>query len=104
MYWNQPYFTTASWGLDSQVSQQRRMRVFTEDLLQRNIGKLITIYLTFENNEQWNAKVITGVLREVGRDFVLIRDRRTGKDHIFMNINVDFYVFEDQPASLVREG
>ncbi|SMO86525.1 spore coat protein GerQ [Melghirimyces algeriensis] len=99
MYWYQHPFHTASEGW---VSQRREERVYTEDLLNRNIGKLITFYLTYENNREWNAKVLTGELREVGRDFVLVRDQKTGKDHILMNINIDYYVFEKQPARLVE--
>ncbi|GGA57084.1 hypothetical protein GCM10007416_32870 [Kroppenstedtia guangzhouensis] len=99
MYWQQPPFYTTS---TAEVSQERRQRVYTEDVLNRNIGKEITLYLTYENNPQWNAMVVTGVLREVGRDFILIRDKKTGKDMIFMNINIDYYVFESGPANLAR--
>ncbi|GGE20367.1 hypothetical protein GCM10011571_22900 [Marinithermofilum abyssi] len=103
MYWNVPYASASSFGWDAnQIAQQRR-RVYTEDLLSRNIGKLITVYLTFENNPQWNAKIVTGVLRVVGRDFILIRDQQTGKDTILMNIDIDYYVFENQPATLAQE-
>lgn len=105
MYWNQPYLQPTSFGWDPRVSQ-RRDRIYTEDLLSRNIGKLIKVYLTFENNTQWNAKTLLGTIREVGRDFLLIRDQKTGKDVILMNINIDYYVFENQPATLAgkREG
>jgi spore germination protein Q len=104
MYWNVPYVSASSFGWDAnQIAQQQRMRVYTEDLLSRNIGKLITVYLTFENNTQWNAKIVTGVLRGVGRDFLLIRDQQTGKDTILMNVNIDYYVFENQPARLAQE-
>ncbi|MDR6227392.1 spore coat protein GerQ [Desmospora profundinema] len=101
MYWNQAYpAQVADYGW---VSQQRRPeRVFSEDLLQRNIGRLVTLYLTFENNPQWTAKKVTGTLREVGRDFTLVRDQQTGKDMMFHNINIDFVVFETEPAQLVR--
>lgn len=92
MYWSYSYPYT-------HISQQRRERIYSEDLLSRNIGRVVTIYLTFENNSQWNAKIIKGTLREVGRDFVVIRDRNTGKDHMFLNINIDYVVFE-QPAQL----
>ncbi|PTX53666.1 spore coat protein GerQ [Melghirimyces profundicolus] len=98
MYWNQPPIHPSAQGW---TSQRREERVYTEDLLHQNIGKEITFYQTYENNPQWPAKVLTGTLREVGRDFVLVRDRETGKDHILMNINIDFYVFETQPANLV---
>jgi spore germination protein Q len=108
MYW--PYYNpygTASpsvQGWDGTSVSQQRQRVYSEDLLSRNIGKTVTVYLTFENNSQWNAKKITGTLRGVGRDFIVVRDRQTGKDHMFLNINIDYVVFDDQPATLAGES
>lgn len=92
MYWSYPYPY-------AHLSQQRQERIYSEDLLSRNIGRVVTIYLTYENNPKWNAKIAQGTIREVGRDFVVIRERETGKDHMFFNINIDYIVFE-QPARL----
>ncbi|MBN2908857.1 spore coat protein GerQ [Polycladomyces sp. WAk] len=108
MYW--PYYyphgngslSVQGWD-DASVTQQRR-RVYSEDLLHRNIGKTVTVYLTFENNPQWPAKKTTGTLRGVGRDFIVVRDRQTGKDHMFLNINIDYVVFDDRPAALAGES
>lgn len=106
MYWQYQYpYMYQQQGTISQtgnVQQQRpdRGRVYSEDFLQKNIGKTVTIYLTFENNKQWNARTVTGRLREVGRDFLLIKDRQTGKDQMYLNINLDYIVFEDAPATL----
>lgn len=103
MYWQYPYNYQYG-GAISQVGdvQQRRQRIYSEDLLQKNIGKTITVYLTFENNKQWNARTVTGRLREVGRDFILVKDRQTGKDQMYLNINVDYIVFDDAPATLAE--
>ncbi|SFI96105.1 spore coat protein GerQ [Thermoflavimicrobium dichotomicum] len=101
MYWYYPYANVSQQSQPQQmgVSQQRdRDRVFSEDFLQNNIGRKVTVYLTFEENTQWNAKKITGTLRAVGRDYFVIRDQVTGKDHMFLNINLDYFVFEDKPA------
>lgn len=94
MYWSYPYQSYA------QVSQ-RPERTYSEDLFSRNIGKTVTVYLTYENNEQWNAQIVTGVIREVGRDFLLIREQKTGKDIMLLNININYVVF-DEPATITR--
>lgn len=78
----------------------QRDRIYSEDLLQRNIGNVVTVYLTYENNNKWNARVVTGTIREVGRDFFVLRDQKTGKDNMLLNINVDYIVFE-RPAKPV---
>jgi spore germination protein Q len=86
----------------SAMISQRKERAYSEDLMEKNIGRVITVYLTFENNKQWNAKVVTGTLRGVGRDFIVVRDQQTGKDHMFLNINIDYIVF-DRSAVLAEE-
>lgn len=79
---------------DSNISQ-RMEESYIENILRMNVGKVMTIYLTYENNREWNAKVVTGTLRAAGRDYLLLRDRETQKDFLFRMINVDYFVFED---------
>ncbi|GAA5343945.1 spore coat protein GerQ [Planifilum fimeticola] len=105
MYWSYPYYGPAGiYGTTSAgISQRETERRFSEEFLQANVGKVVTVYLTFENNPRWPAKSVTGTLRNVGRDYFVIRDRQTGKDNMFLNINVDYFVFETQPATLLGE-
>ena len=35
---------------------------YIENILRLNLGKIATVYMTFENNNQWNAKVFKGRL------------------------------------------
>ncbi|RAL25603.1 spore coat protein GerQ [Thermoflavimicrobium daqui] len=104
MYWYYPYANISQQPSAPQPEvSQRRERNFSEDFLSKNIGRKITVYLTFEENNQWNAKKVTGTLRAVGRDYFVVRDQATGKDHMFLNINVDYFVFEDKPARLSEQ-
>ncbi len=98
MYYWYPYAQTSQ-----NQEPARRGRIFSEELLHSNLGKVITVYLTYENNPQWNAKIVTGTLREAGRDFILIRDQKTGKDQLLFNINIDFIIFEERQATIPRE-
>jgi spore germination protein Q len=106
MYWYYPYANISQAQPPQYLEQaeaaisQRTERNFSEDFLSKNKGKKVTVYLTFEGNNQWNAKKITGILREVGRDYFVLRDQVTGKDNMFLNINMNFVVFDDQPATL----
>lgn len=80
------------------INQQTAPRLeesYIENILRLNLGKVMTIYLTYENNREWNAKVVTGTLRAAGRDYLLLRDRETNKDYLFRMINVDYFVFDD---------
>src|SRR4051812_28779742 len=35
---------------------------YIENILRLNKGKLVSVYSTFENNKEWNAKIFTGVI------------------------------------------
>jgi spore germination protein Q len=92
MYWSYPYVSGQGY-----VSQRQERR-YSEDLMQANIGRRVSAYMTYDASEQWRNKVFTGVLRQVGRDFFLIREQKSGKDVMLLNINLNYMVFEDQPA------
>ncbi|WP_052807400.1 spore coat protein GerQ [Risungbinella massiliensis] len=91
MYW---YYPAQPQAQIRETQQQRPERMFSEDLLQRNLGRDITVYQTYENNNKWNAIVTRGRLKEVGRDFILITDKENGKDRLLFNIHVDYVVFD----------
>lgn len=98
MYWNYPYGAISA--QQSQIADTRQPRTYSEDLLERNTGKRISAYMTYDASNQWRDKIFTGTLRQIGRDFFLIRDQKTGKDTMLLNINIAFIIFEDQPATL----
>ena len=41
---------------------------YIENILRLNKGKLVSVYSTFENNKEWNAKIFKGVIEAAGRD------------------------------------
>src|SRR4051794_4271341 len=45
---------------------------YIENILRLNKGKLATVYATFENNTEWNAKVFTGLIEAAGRDHLIL--------------------------------
>ncbi|WP_124728072.1 spore coat protein GerQ [Staphylospora marina] len=98
MYWSYPYHAGNAY-----VSQQQRDdRNFSEDLMQANIGRRVSAYMTYDASEQWRNRVFTGVLRQVGRDYFVLRDQSSGKDVMLLNINLNFMVFEDR-AQLAKD-
>jgi len=99
-----PYPYSYAYGSISQRREAppRRERSFSEDLLQANIGRRVTVYLTFDDSEQWRNRTFTGTIRQVGRDYFVIREQQSGRDVMVLNINLDYVVFEDQPARLAE--
>ncbi|MBU5267943.1 spore coat protein GerQ [Virgibacillus proomii] len=69
---------------------------YIENILRLNRGKEATVYMTFENNEQWNAKVFRGIIEAAGRDHIVISDPQTGKRYLLLMIYLDYIVFDEE--------
>lgn len=71
---------------------------YIENILRLNRGKVATIYMTFENNPEWNAKVFKGVIETAGRDHIIISDPETGKRYLLLMVNLDYITFDEEIA------
>lgn len=69
---------------------------FIENILRLNRGKLATVYTTFENNTQWNAKVFKGIIEAAGRDHLIISDPETGVRYLIPMIYLDYVTFDEE--------
>lgn len=74
---------------------------YIENILRLNLGKVATIYMTFENNTQWNAKIFRGVLEAAGRDHIIISDPQTGRRYLLLMVNLDYITFDEELNYLV---
>lgn len=73
---------------------------YIENILRFNRGKIATVYMTFENNNQWNARVFRGRVETAGRDHIILSDPQTGKRYILLMINLDWVEF-DEPLAYI---
>src|SRR5699024_1830812 len=69
---------------------------YIENILRLNEGKRATVYMTFENNEEWNAKVFRGIVEAAGRDHIILRDPQTGKRYLLLMIYLDYVTFDEE--------
>ncbi len=69
---------------------------YIENILRLNKGKLATVYATFENNSQWNAKVFTGIIEAAGRDHLILSDPQTGKRVLLPMVYLDYVTFDEE--------
>ncbi|MTT30942.1 spore coat protein GerQ [Terrilactibacillus sp. BCM23-1] len=67
---------------------------YIENILRLNLDKPVTVYATFENNNQWNAKIFRGELEAAGRDHVIISESPTGTRYIIPMVFVNYVTFE----------
>jgi spore germination protein Q len=68
---------------------------YVENILRMNLGKVATLYMTYENNSEWNAKIFKGVLEAAGRDHIIISDPLTGKRYLLLTLNLDYITFDE---------
>ncbi len=69
---------------------------YIENILRLNLGKMATIYMTFENNSEWNAKIFKGRLEAAGRDHIIISDPQTGMRYLLLMVNLDYITFDEE--------
>jgi spore germination protein Q len=74
---------------------RRQEESYIENILRMNRGKLGTFYFTFENNKEWNAKVIKGYVEAAGRDHLIISDPN-GKRYLMLLIYLDYVTFDEE--------
>ena len=71
-------------------------RSYIENILRLNLGKHATIYMTFEGNREWNAKIFSGILEAAGRDHIIISDSESGKRYLLLMVNLDYITFDEE--------
>lgn len=71
---------------------------YVENILRLNRGRVATIYMTFENNERWNAKIFKGIIEAAGRDHIIISDPETEKRYLLLTIYLDYITFDERIA------
>ncbi|WP_442915483.1 spore coat protein GerQ [Mangrovibacillus sp. Mu-81] len=69
---------------------------YIENILRLNKGKVATVYATFENNTEWNAKVFKGIIEAAGRDHLILSDPQTGTRYLIPMIYLDYITFDEE--------
>ena len=69
---------------------------YIENILRLNRGKLATVYATFENNSQWNAKTWKGIIEAAGRDHLILSDPETGQRLLLPMVYLDYVTFSEE--------
>ncbi|PAF18862.1 spore coat protein GerQ [Terribacillus saccharophilus] len=68
---------------------------YIENILRLNRNKLATVYMTFENNDRWNAKIFKGVIEAAGRDHIILRDPENNRRYLLLMVYLDYVTFDE---------
>jgi spore germination protein Q len=71
---------------------------YIENILRLNKGKMATVYMTFENNREWNAKIFRGAIEAAGRDHLILSDPQTGMRYLLPMIYLNYVTFDEEIA------
>ncbi|SFA95842.1 spore germination protein Q [Cohnella sp. OV330] len=82
-------------GVATFIPAPGREESYVENILRMNLGKVATLYMTYENNSEWNAKIFKGVLEAAGRDHIIISDPATGMRFLLLTLNLDYITFDE---------
>jgi spore germination protein Q len=69
---------------------------YIENILRLNKGKIATVYMTFENNKEWNAKVFKGVIEAAGKDHLILSDPQTNTRYLLPMVYLDYITFDEE--------
>lgn len=96
------YFSPQSYPVPGFAHQLRQIpsglpleQSYIENILRLNRGKVATVYMTFENNSEWNAKIFKGRVEAAGRDHIILVDLETGMRYLLLMVNLDYITFDE---------
>ncbi|KGP74192.1 spore coat protein GerQ [Pontibacillus yanchengensis] len=91
-----PFPQTQSPGYTNFPGMLPEEESYIENILRLNKGKQATVYMTFENNENWNAKVFKGIIEAAGRDHIILSDPETGIRYLLLMVYLDYITFPEE--------
>lgn len=77
-------------GLNNPLNNQESTE-YVDNIFKLNIGKEATFYLSFSDSIEWRDKVFTGIIRDSGKDYVLLENNGTWT--IIWMIYINFATF-----------
>jgi len=67
---------------------------YVEDYLKNNLGKKIEAHVSFCDSIEWRDSVFTGILEDVGKDYMVIKNNQG--TYVIWNVYIDYLVILDK--------
>ena len=71
-------------------------QTYLGNILKLNIGKLGKSYFTYSDSEKWRDKNYVGIVEDVGRDYILIKDPSSEKRFLLSFIYLLWIEFDEE--------
>ncbi|MCK9536006.1 MAG: spore coat protein GerQ [Bacilli bacterium] len=86
----QPFVFPGGEPLTPQTEQS-----FIENILRLNIGKVATVYMSFEGS-QWGSKIFKGYILAAGKDHLVLKDLQTETRYVLLMVYLSYVTFEEE--------
>ncbi len=67
-----------------------------ENILRLNKGKLVKVYASYPDSNEWRDKIYTGTIEESGRDHLILSDPSSGNWWLIRMLYVNFVEFDEK--------
>ncbi len=68
---------------------------YLENILNKNIGKLVKVYSTYPGTNENSEKVFSGIIESVGQGHLVLRDPSNGKWYLILLYYLNYIEFEE---------
>ncbi len=67
---------------------------YVEDYLKRNINHQIEAHVSFSDSIEWRDSVFTGILEDVGKDYIVILNNQ--KKYVIWSVYINYIILGNQ--------
>ncbi len=67
-----------------------------ENILRLNKGKLVKVYASYPDSNEWRDKIYTGVIEQSGRDHLILSDASSGNWWLIRMLYVNYVEFDEK--------
>lgn len=68
---------------------------YAENILELNIGKEASFYMSYSDSLEWRDKVFIGTIVGAGRDYVVLKDNSTGYNYLLWAVYLNYVEFRE---------
>ncbi len=68
---------------------------YIENILRLNKGKVVHAYVSFPDSTEWKNKIFTGILKEAGKDHLIIESSTEKKYYMILIIYLNYVEFDE---------
>lgn len=87
-----PPVTNMMPGFANQQNNQGKVE-YADNIFQMNIGKNVSVYMSYPDSVEWRDRVFTGTIRSAGRDYLLLESN--GIWTLLWMIYINYAIFEE---------